>query len=310
MKEKKNLKRFRRRITQPFELTFVRLLSFFLNLLPPSWAVRLGGLAGSAAFSIFRIRRGICMKNLEIALPEIPLQERFALARRSYANLGRSLVEILLMQKAGEEYYERHISFTGVEHVESALKDGKGVLAVTGHFGSWEVMAAAWCRKGYPLDLLVGHQKNKKVDAKFNELRANQGLGLIPLDQALRGVLRALKNNRIVALLGDQDARRGAGVQVEFFGQPTSVHQGAALFSIKSGARLICPFILRKGRGLDHEVFIEPHIEFEAEGKRDEDIKTLTQLHTERLEAWIRKYPDHWFWGHKRWKSTGLYDAE
>jgi len=158
------------------------------------------------------------------------------------------------------------------------------------------------------VDLIVGEQKNKMVDRIFNEHRAHHGLGLIPLDGALRGVFRSFKKNRIVALLGDQDARRGGGVLLDFFGHPASVHKGAAAFSLKSGAKIVCCFIIRQGTGPDHRIYFEPALEYEPTGDREKDIKQLSILHTAMLEGWIRKHPDHWFWGHRRWKSTGLYD--
>ncbi|MBU0755176.1 MAG: lysophospholipid acyltransferase family protein, partial [Planctomycetes bacterium] len=192
-------------------------------------------------------------------------------------------------------------------HLDKVMDKKKGCLAITGHFGSWELMAAAVCDLGYPVDLLVGRQKNRMVDDLFNRLRSCHGLGLIPLDKALRGVFRSLRDGRMVALLGDQDARRGAGVEVDFFGRPTSTYPGAALFAIKGKSGLICPFIVRKGKSLDHTVFIEPALEFDAGEDREKAIVELTQRHTACLEAWIKKHPDHWFWGHRRWKSQGLY---
>jgi KDO2-lipid IV(A) lauroyltransferase len=212
-----------------------------------------------------------------------------------------------MMDRIDKAYIDAHVTLHGNEHADAAVEAGKGGLAVTGHFGSWELMAAAYRHQGYPLDLLIGHQKNKKVDDLFNDLRKRQGLGLIPLNMALKGVLRAVKKNRLVALLGDQDARRGAGIDVEFFGRPTSTYPGIALFSVKSGAPILCPFIVRRDAGLDHDVYLEPPLAFTPTGDRDEDVKNLTQLHAAMLEAWIRKHPDHWFWGHKRWKSKGLY---
>lgn len=306
-KEPFKLRRVKRRVMHPVELAMTRFLCFMVNTLSPGLSVRLGGAVGGLMFSPFRVRRSVCMKNLEIAFPDMPMEERLAVGRRSYANIGRTMTEILMMERIDGPYIDAHVELHGREHVDAVVAAGKGGLAVTGHYGSWELLAAAYSSKGYPLDLLIGHQKNKKVDELFNDLRKRQGLGLIPLNRALKGVLRAVKKNRLVALLGDQDARRGAGIDVEFFGRPTSTYPGIALFSVKSGAPILCPFIVRRGTGLDHDIFLEPPLAFTPQGDRNEDVKNLTQLHVLKLEEWIRKHPDHWFWGHKRWKSKGLY---
>lgn len=292
---------------QPVETLFTKLLFLFVRIMPARFSVWLGGVVGAAAFSLFRVRRHVAMVNLDIAFPEKSANEKAAIGRRANANLGRSMMEILLLQKINADYFAKHLSIEGLEHMKNALEKGKGVLTVTGHFGSWELMAASIPKQGIPVTLLVGEQKNKKVDDLFNDLRQKHELDLVPLDQALRGVLRALKNNRAVALLGDQEARRGAGIEIDFFGKPAQTYPGVALFSIKAKSPIICPFIVRKGTGLDHVVHLEPPIEFTPTGNRDEDLQTLTQLHANSLETWIRKHPDHWFWGHKRWKSHGVY---
>jgi len=301
------LRYIRRFFLHPIENAIVRIMFATISILPVSIGIRLGGALGVLAFSVLRIRRPVCMKNLKVAFPDRELKELAAIGRRSYANIGRSVMEILLLGKLDPEYFKRHVKYQGGEHVDKLLENGKGALAVTGHFGSWELMASSFHHIGYPVDLLVGHQKNDKVNDLMNSLRKKQGLGLIELDLALRGVLRSLRDNRIVALLGDQDARRrGAGVIVEFFGRPTSVFAGVALFSLKSKAKIICPFIVRNEASAYHTVYMEPPLEYEPTGDKEEDIRNLTQMHTTRLEEWIKRYPDHWFWGHKRWKSTGM----
>jgi KDO2-lipid IV(A) lauroyltransferase len=131
---------------------------------------------------------------------------------------------------------------------------------------------------------------------------------VIPRRSAVKGVARALREKRAIAMLSDQDARGGTGVVVDFFGQPTSVPEGAALFSIKMGADIICPFIVRKGTGRDHLLIMDAPLEHALTGDRKEDMQRIIQHHATVLEGWIRKHPDHWFWGHMRWKSMGLYD--
>ncbi|MFH2002329.1 MAG: lysophospholipid acyltransferase family protein [Planctomycetota bacterium] len=300
-------KRFKRILLQPVEYLFVRCLFFGVRMLPAGVVVWIGGVFGAAAFSWLRIRRRVAMKNLGLAFPDLSTGERVKIGCKAYANLGRSMMEILLLQKIDAQYISTHLRVEGDENLRRCLENGKGALAVTGHFGSWELMAAAFPKRGFPVSLLVGEQKNKQVDTLFNSLRTRHELELIPLDMALRGILRALKRNRLIALLGDQEARHGAGIEITFFGRPTLTYPGVALFAIKAGAPVLCPFIVRQGTGLDHLITMEPHLEFTPSGDREEDIRILTQLHSDRLEAWIRKYPDHWFWGHKRWKSQGIY---
>jgi len=303
-------RRLRRILFQPVEYAAVRLVIFALGFLTVAFALRIGAAIGVAAFSVFRVRRKVAMKNLEVAFPDMDARERIAVARRSYANLGRTFMEFLMLKKIDEAYIEKHVTIREIEHILRALDKGKGLIAMTAHYGNWEIMGAAFGLKGYILDVIATRQKNRSVDRLFNGLRYSRNIGLIFVDEAPKGVLRSLKKGRTVAILGDQEARRGAGVIVDFFNRATSVHQGAALFSLKTGAPIVCVFITRKATGRDHEIVIEAPLEFEPTDDRAEDIRRLTAMYVARLEAWIRKHPDHWFWAHKRWKSSGLYEED
>lgn len=305
-KKLSKIRHVRRILLHPIENLLVKGLCLFINLLPPKVSVAFGGFIGAMAFSLFGVRKKVCLINLKIAFPDKSVAELKKIGRNSYANTGRTMMEILLLGKMDKNYFETHVTVEGEKVLDAALENGKGALGVTGHFGSWEVMAAAIKQRDYPVDLLIGHQKNKQVDALFNALREKQNLGLIPLHTALKGVWRSLKKNRMVAMLSDQDPRRGASVEVDFFGKKTNVYTGAALFSLKAKSPLLCPFIVRLKKGLDHRIVINPPIQYEPCGDKEKDIQALTQKHTTCLEQWITKHPDHWFWGHKRWKSSGV----
>jgi KDO2-lipid IV(A) lauroyltransferase len=102
-------------------------------------------------------------------------------------------------------------------------------------------------------------------------------------------------------MLSDQDAGSD-GVIVEFLGRPASTPKGPAAFALKTGASLACSFIIREGS--KQKIVIEPPFDITPTGNKDEDIKQLTQAYTSLLEKYVREYPDHWFWPHRRWKST------
>ncbi|HBZ00685.1 MAG TPA: lipid A biosynthesis acyltransferase, partial [candidate division Zixibacteria bacterium] len=107
---------------------------------------------------------------------------------------------------------------------------GKGAVLVTGHFGSWELMGAYVAQHGWPIDYLVGEQHNLKVNKLMNDHRTMFGIGLIELGVAARGVIKAVREGRMVAMLSDQDAGSD-GVIVEFLGRPASTPKGPAAFA-------------------------------------------------------------------------------
>lgn len=103
-------------------------------------------------------------------------------------------------------------------------------------------------------------------------------------------------------MLPDQDAGK-RGVQVQFFGHPVSTHKGPAYFAIKSKAPIITGFIVSNNDG-KHQAFIQDLYYPVVSGNQEEDVQNIIQEITSRIEAFVRKYPEHWFWPHRRWKST------
>lgn len=229
-------------------------------------------------------------------------KELVKIGRQSYRNFGKSMVEYSLFPSLDKEKILRMAEFEGTENFDDALKRGKGAVVVAGHFGSWELMGAATSQKGYPVDFLVGEQHNLLVDGLMNDYRRSVGIGIIKMGTAAKGVIRALKDNRFVAMLSDQDAGND-GTVVEFFNRPASTPKGPAAFALKMDAPIIMAFIIREN-DKKQKIVIEKPIFGETTSNKEDDIRRLTQAYTRMLEEYIRKYPDHWFWPHRRWKST------
>ena len=105
-----------------------------------------------------------------------------------------------------------------------------------------------------------------------------------------------------MGFVADQDAGP-RGVFVDFFGVPSSTHQGAAVYCLKYGAPILVGLAVRCGPDriiIEHEILRYDHLK----GVTEENIRTVTQAFTAVLEKWIRKYPEHYNWMHRRWKTT------
>lgn len=280
----------------------VSFLIAVLNIIPYRLALLLGDIIGSLAFSIIRIRRKVTLDNLRKSFGDkYSESEYIKIGARSYRNIGRGFVEYGLFPSLSKKDLSRFVAIEGEENLADIRGSGKGAVLVTGHFGSWELMGAFLSRRGWPIDYLVGEQHNLQVNKLMNDHRRIFGIGLIEMGVAARGVFKAVKSGRMVCMLSDQDAGDD-GVVVEFLGRPASTPKGPAAFAIKTGVPLGLGFIIRKGK--KQTVIIEPPVEFTPSGDKEEDIKKLTQGYTSILEKYVREYPDHWFWPHRRWKST------
>jgi KDO2-lipid IV(A) lauroyltransferase len=197
---------------------------------------------------------------------------------------------------------EKLITVTGGEHLDAALAGGKGAILVAGHFGNWEILSTL-ARLGYPMTLLVGEQHNILIDGLMNRLRERFGVEIVPVTGNLTGVLRALRRNRVVAMLSDQDAGRN-GVFVDFLGKPASTPYGPGRMAAGTGAALLPAFVVRGAAGA-HEIVVREAVARPPEDlPLDERVRIFTQGYTTEFEASIRLHPDHYFWMHRRWKTS------
>jgi KDO2-lipid IV(A) lauroyltransferase len=138
------------------------------------------------------------------------------------------------------------------------------------------------------------------VDAAMNDLRRSLGFAIEHRGMGLRGVMKALRAGEVVGVQGDQEAR-WHGILVPFFGRESLTHPGAAFLSLRAGAPLVPAYLLRQGGRF--RVIFEPPL-WPAGEADDEAVRQLTAAHTARLEAMIRRHPEHWFWLHRRWKRA------
>ena len=190
----------------------------------------------------------------------------------------------------------------GWDQLQEALSLGRGVILVTGHYGNWEIAAAAVASRGVPLGAIVRRQGNRLVDERLQQLRRNLGVETIYQGQAPARVPRILRSNGVVGIVGDQDARR-SGIFVPYFGRLASTHRGPALFALRLGAPVFSCIARRlPGDEVRYEVRGR-RVSFEPTGNVDDDVRSLTTELSRRLEEEVRRAPEQYFWFHKRWKT-------
>ncbi|MGH3054330.1 MAG: lysophospholipid acyltransferase family protein, partial [Gaiellaceae bacterium] len=159
----------------------------------------------------------------------------------------------------------------------------------------------AWMARSQPIDFVAKPLSNPAMEKWIEARRRDIGVGLITVGPGMRAVFAALKANRCVCMLGDQDARRH-GVFVPFFGRLASTPVGPAALALRSGAPLI-PAFERRLDDQRHRIEFHPPLTVEYPEAPDAALR-LTALHTALLEARVRERPSDWFWLHRRWKTS------
>ena len=282
-------------------IEFAALLSFIsLMRLMPLWLIRFKARRlADFAFFILRIRRKVVIDNLRQAFKDKKSPEIRKIALNAYRQFAQTFFEILSFPRFRKEDVASLVTIKNRELLDLALKLKKGGVLVGSHFGNWELMGAAVALY-YPTTFIIGEQSNRLVDELLNSYRRNKGIKLIPFKFALRGVIKALKNNEFIAILSDQDAHRD-GVFVNFFNRPASTPRAPALFALRAGCPILVGHCIRhKGK---FEVVFETVPKPQASGDEQKDVENYTQAYCSILEKYITMHPDHWFWMHKRWKT-------
>lgn len=283
-------------------LVLLKAISFLIGHIPYGIALFAGRMIGSLAFRIDKKRKRITIENLTRAFSgRYSASEIDAIAAKVFENLAVMFFEFMKLPWLTEKTLGRYVEFTGLEHFDSALKKGKGVLLITGHFGNWELLAVALALRGYRLDVVARELDSPLFERFVLWVRTRHGNRLISKSRSMRRLMKSLAENSIAALLVDQNVALAEGVFVDFFSIPACTNKGPALLAETSSASAVPAFIVREGR--KHRVVVLPEIPLVSTGSRADDIVVNTGLMAKAVEEMIRRYPDQWFWVHRRWKT-------
>lgn len=274
-------------------------IGWLLAHLPAPVGLVIGRRLGDVLWWLLPRRRAVALDNLrrcfgaERSAPEVQ-----RLARRSFQHLGMNLVEISRYVHRPTAVMLSQVRVQGSEHLHAAAAAGRGILVLTAHYGNWELLAAAHGLTGLPLSIVTRPLDHPLLDELAGRFRRRSGAELITKRQAVREVLGALRRQRMVGILLDQNATRAEGVFVPFFGSAASTSKGLALLALRTGAPVVPVFLRREVDG-GHCMEVGPALA----PPPDAQVTTYTATFNQVLEAAIRRAPEQWLWMHDRWRT-------
>jgi KDO2-lipid IV(A) lauroyltransferase len=284
----------------------VRALSGALGRLPIDRSLAAGAALGRTWARLGGPRTEVARRNLRLAFPGWDEAKRERILVDSFANFGRVISELSLLQGPARDALVDGVRIEGLEHYEAARRESQngGVFVVTAHFGSWELAGTAFVRQVNPVSVVHHVLDNPGLDAMVAKSRRDSGFTSLELGRAGLSVLRALRRGQTVVVLMDQNASRSEGVFAPFFSRLASTRPGVIQIACRSGAALVPAFCFREGESAGHRVRFCPAIELAPDGD-DPDaalLENVTRVNRV-IERAIEQAPDHWLWGHKRWKT-------
>lgn len=276
-------------------------LIWLLGSMPLSWCRRCGTVLGYCLHTVSRRRRKIAMDNLGLAFPDKSLSERAKLCRQIFVNLGMSVFEIFWSYRLDQKSFSRFFRIEGREYVDKAYAQGRGILSLTAHFGNWEELVVVNAMLDYPASILYRPLDFPPLERLITKMRGRFGARPIPRKKSLRQVIRALGEKHMIGILFDQRVGKKEAVYVPFFGHPVSCSNGLALLALKTKAPVVPAFLVREKDGFCAQFL--PEIPLIETGDKFKDIKQNTVQYNRVMEKMIRRYPEQWFWVHRRWRS-------
>ena len=284
------------------EAGMIWLLASLFRPMPRSVNLKLGMGLGWVLYFLAFGRRKLALKNLEMAFEgEKDVHEQRKIAHRSFQFLTTNVTEFFRYPSLTMDSVSRYVSIEGEDHIKEALKEGKGVLILSGHFGSWDFASAYVALLGYDFAHITKEPRSEAVKRFWLKYRTDIGIKVFSGRGTMKMALRHLGNNGLLGLITDQNARRSEGVFVPFFGHQACTLPSLAILARRTGSPVIPVYSYRIG--IRHHVVVEEPLSYEPIADQDEDLLERTRIFTQWTEKVIRLHPEQWIWLHDRWKT-------
>src|SRR5665213_393207 len=263
--------------------------------LPEPLALGLGNMVGEVLYRVRHEPRAMVKANLRRVLGseggDAQLLDQWA--KRAFRAYARYWVEGARLPSTSPAAVVQRVFVDGLHHLHEGRAAGKGTILALPHIGSWEYGGAFLATQDLPMTAVAERIEPPALFDFFVEQRAAMGLTIVPLDKhSGSALLSTLRGGGLVGLLCDRDIE-GSGIEVDFFGERTTMPAGAATLALRTGATL-CTGAVYSGPGRDHRAIVEAPLDTTRSTSLRADVARLTQDIATRLEGLIRRAPDQW----------------
>ncbi len=288
------------------------LFSYFLKSLGLPVTTRLGrGLGGLLYFCGFR--KKIVLANLQLALGrELSPEQQERLAREIFANVGMLFLEIARNFSLSPEQMRRELYLSAIDRKRMAEIEarGQGAIFISAHVANWELLAMGMALHGYRAAVVAKRMSGLVSQALIERQRRRTGLDIIYSGGALEKMKVALRENKFIGFMVDQNITGAKGIRADFFGVPAASIRGLAHLVRETGVPVF-PFCTYRRPDGTHEVRILEELPYLSANELPENSKERelreewlnTQQYQYAVEKLIRNHPEQWLWIHRRWKA-------
>lgn len=274
--------------------------SILLSALPPKALVYLAHTLSWFLFSILRVRRKLVLNNIATAMgPQISHREKVNIGYHSLFHFILTALEFLAERQGG---LGDGVRFEGEEHLQAALKQGKGAYILCIHLGSWEAMCSAMTRRIKPSHVIVKKVGSEGTNRFILNLRQRNGFNSVARRKkgdGMKAIRQILGKGEVVGFVMDQ-ARPGEPL-LPFFGRPAKTNTSFAAIWQKAPAPIIPAFIKREAYG-KHTLTFREELSVDQFLSEPDPVLAMSKYFNSVVESMILEAPEQYFWMHNRWK--------
>ncbi len=290
----------------------VRLVVMVVHALPPHLALKLADFVGWLAYRVNKRHRAVAAENIGFAFPTLTPAAVDDMVRATYRHFARVAVEIVLLpRKLYVASWRRYVNMYPWAAGMGPLLSPRPTLLVTAHFGNWEASGRLIGLTGLKTYAIARVLDNPHLERFLKRFRQGTGQTVIAKKDDFDRLTEVLSAGGKVATLADQDAGP-RGLFVDYFGRPASTHKAVALMAMEFDTLLVVFGVPRTPappgvpRGVDGMFFtqiVEDVIDPRDYAGRADAVRAITERYTAALERLVRRYPEQYFWLHRRWKT-------
>ncbi|GFM33885.1 lysophospholipid acyltransferase family protein [Desulfovibrio subterraneus] len=267
---------------------------------------KLARILGTCMWHLVGSRRRLAINAIEKHL-DVPADKAREIAKASFIHNFKSFLELVLVGRVDEEFCRSSIREGRPGVLEEVMNLQGPVVVATAHLGSWELMSGMLgsfiATRNRDALVVVRKNKNANLHELICHFRGSQGAKVVDHRQAVFTVLKALKRNGLSAFLVDHNCPRNEAIFLPFLNETAAVNMGPAVLAVRANATVVPVFLVRDEQGGYVFHVDSPLSPDKFTGTREEKIRQVAEFYTGAVEKYVRKYPEQWFWMHKRWKT-------
>ena len=282
----------------------VRLVFAVMQAFPIDWNLRTARLFARVWPWLMPRHRQRAIAHLTASLSdEYTPAQILGMAQRSLESIAMFAVEaVCLPRLVNRLTWNRYVRPVNFDEVLRLIVEGRGLILVTGHYGSFELIGHLLACYGLEVAAIMRPLDNIYLNRFVVQSRRTHGLTLLDKKGAMAGARGLLTGGSLLGFIGDQDAGR-KGVFVDFFGRPASTYKSIGLLAMTTETPIVVGYARRRGHLARYDVVVQRIIYPHEWAEKEDPLRWITQEYTSAMEDFIREVPEQYLWIHRRWKS-------